>query len=770
MRGKSILLVIVLIVSMFFSGFTFVDIVGNDGGMKYKVDPPTSKTFYFDEEGDRTNEVTEIWVKFTIYGDGKSLSFETNNITLSQISVKGGNKYRLYSGLGATGKDLEAPLNNGGNVPTISHYSFNLGTIIQPWLGNIEVTKSVDDWMDDTPDLDGFTIELWQGNELIESKTTDSNGKVVFSNLSEGSYLIKENLGEESDEWEVTIQNNGVVVLDKDDDKTNYTVTVHNEKIWKGTIRVQKDLVGVPVIEGPSENQVNLVIISPLAGFMMELWQDGVKLFGPTPTNNYGIVEFGNLTAGDYTIKEILGEWSEFFSVSIENNGNITIGPENDTNDIFDITVTNTWKTEDDPWTGTIRVIKDIVGIPENEIDLEGFEFEIWQDDVKIAGPLMTNEYGEVEFPDLAPGTYEVKEILGEASILWTVTYENEGIVIVTQENESDDVFEIDVTNTWKTEDDPWTGTIRIIKDVVGEPEDPPLNEMSLLEVESDLEGFTFEIWKDDVKIAGPLSTNEFGVVEFPNLAPGTYEVKEILGEAASLWTVTYENEGIVIVTEENETYDVFEIDVTNTWKTEDDPWTGTIRVQKAVNDSQNSSPSLSGFQMELWEGGERIRGPIATNSEGVVEFNDVEEGVYQVREVLSSLYSTVISNNGNVTVSEDNETYDIFLVTVTNTRVYPPVIFDPPPIIFIPPPPVEEVEEIVEIIEEEIPEAPPVIEEEEVIEEEIEEIEEIVEVMEEEPIPLATLPRTGPGSPLFLYGLFSIAAGMTLKLKRNKR
>ncbi len=769
MRGKSVALVILLIISMFFSGFTFVDIVGNDNGMDYKVNGATDSIFYFNQDLTLSNTPTEYWVEFTVSEDGKYLSFETNNITLSQISVKGGNKYRLYSGLGATGEDLRAPLNNGGNVPTISHYSFNLGTIIQPWLGNIEVTKSVDDWMDDTPDLAGFTIELWQDGVLVESKITDSNGKVVFSNLSEGSYLIKENLGEESDEWDVTIQNNGVVVLDQNDDKTTYTVTVHNEKIWKGTIRVQKELVGVPVIDGPSENEVNLVVISPLAGFNMELWQDEVKLFGPTPTNNDGIVEFGNLTAGDYTIKEILGEWSEFFSVSIENNGNITIGPENDTNDIFDITVTNTWKTEDDPWTGTIRVIKDIVGIPENEIDLEGFEFEIWQDDVKIAGPLMTDEFGEVEFPDLAPGTYEVKEILGEASMLWTVTYENEGMVIVTQENESDDVFEIDVTNTWKTEDDPWTGTIRIIKDVVGEPEDPPLNEMSLLEVESDLEGFAFEIWKDDVKIAGPLSTDEFGVVEFPNLAPGTYEVKEILGEAASLWTVTYENEGIVIVTEENETYDVFEIDVTNTWKTEDDPWTGTIRVQKAVSDSQNSNPSLSGFQMELWEDGVRIRGPLATNSEGIVEFNGLSEGQYQVREVLSSLYQTSITNNGNIEISEENETDDIFLVTVTNTRVYT-IINNPPPIFFFPPPVINEVEEEVEIIEEEvIPETPPVVEEEEVIEEEIMEVEEEIEI-EEDPIPQATLPRTGSSPSLLLYGLMSLVAGLTLKGKKDKR
>ena len=651
MRGKSILLVIVLIVSMFFSGFTFVDIVGNDGGMEYKVNGATDSKFYFNQDLTLSNTTTDYWVEFTISDDGKHLSFKTNNITLSQISVKGGNKYRLYSELGSSGEGFRAPDNNGDNVPTISHYSFNLRTVIQPWLGSIKVVKSVDDWMDDTPDLSDFKMELWQGDELIESEFTDLKGKVVFSGLSPGSYVIKENLGEGASLWKVTIDNNGMVTLDENPNPSQVTVNVNNEKIWKGTIRVIKELKDMPEVELPyDEIQLADVETSPLAGFMMELWQDGEKIAGPTATDDDGIVEFKNLLAGDYTIKEDLGDWSEFFTVSIENEGDITIGKDNETDDVFEIKVTNTWKTEDDPWTGTIRVIKDVVGVPEDEIDLEGFEFEIWKDDVKVAGPKSTDEFGEVEFSGLLKGTYLVKEILGENELLWTVTYEDEGIIALIEENENDDVFEIKVTNTWKTEDDPWTGT---------------------------------------------------------------------------------------------------------------------IRVQKAVNDSQNANPSLSGFQMELWEDGVRIRGPITTNSEGVVEFNDVEEGVYQVREVLSSLYSTVISNNGNVTVSEDNGTEDVFLVTVTNTRVYPPVIFDPPPIIFIPPPPVEEVEEIVEITEEEIPEAPPVIEEEEVIEEEIEEI---VEVIEEEPIPLATLPRTGPGSPLFLYGLFSIAAGLTLKLKRNKR
>jgi len=531
MRGKSILLVIVLILSMFLSGFTFIDIVGNDGGMTYKVDPPGNKVYYFDEMGNVSNTETDNWVIFTVSEDGKSLSFESQGITISQVSVKAGSKYRLYSDLGAEEEGLVAPLNNGGQLPTISHYSFNTGPIITPWVGSIKVVKSVDDWMNDEPSLSGFMMELWLDGERIEGPTaTNALGEVIFSSLSPGNYEVKEDLGEDSYLWSVTIDNQGMVVVSEVNQVNNmFIVNVLNEKIWNGTIRVIKNVVD-PDVEVP---------------------------------------------------------------------------------------------------------------------DLSGFQFEIWQENTKIAGPLSTNQYGEVEFPSLPSGTYEVREILGEASVLWNVSYENNGIVVLDKENDNDDVFEINVTNTKRSEDDPWTGT---------------------------------------------------------------------------------------------------------------------IRVQKQVNDSGVTNPSLEGFSMELWKDNTRILGPTVTNSQGIVEFNNLEEGLYQVREVQIGGYQIFIPNNGMMEIAEENESNDIFGITVTNTRIYPPIIIFTPPTII---PPVDEPIEEVVIEEEEIPEAPTEIEEEEIIEEEIIQVEEEIE---EEPIPLATLPRTGSASPLFAYGLLSLMAGLSLKGKRNKK
>ena len=106
------------------SSVSFQDFEGNYTN-SYTVDPPEDKIIYLNNDGTKSNVVTDKYVVFDVSDDGTRLSFQATGILVYQIFLKGGEHYRIYSFLpdGVTeANDLVCPLNHGGNIPQISHY------------------------------------------------------------------------------------------------------------------------------------------------------------------------------------------------------------------------------------------------------------------------------------------------------------------------------------------------------------------------------------------------------------------------------------------------------------------------------------------------------------------------------------------------------------------------------------------------------------------------------------------------------------------------
>ena len=213
----------------------------------------------------------------------------------------------------------------------------------EPWEGNIRVYKEVAEEGNEAPILEGFLIEVWQDDEMVDSGETDENGQVVFTGLEEGTYTIKENLGDQADEYDVEIENDGEIVLTEENENDDYfDITVTNTKKteddpnpdpWEGNIRVNK------VVEDEENEDPDL------SGFLIEVWQDD-EMVDSGETDENGEVVFTGLEAGTYTIVENLGDQADEYNVEIENDGEIVLTEENENDDYFDITVTNTKKTE----------------------------------------------------------------------------------------------------------------------------------------------------------------------------------------------------------------------------------------------------------------------------------------------------------------------------------------------------------------------------------------------------------------------------------------
>lgn len=109
------------------------DYEGNISGI-VKIDPPVDTTIYFNEDGSVSDIKTDDYIIFDVSEDGKYLSFVSYNVCIDSLYVKGGNAYRVYEFPEGTtsAEKLQSPINDGGNIPQISHYGLLKFNICKP--------------------------------------------------------------------------------------------------------------------------------------------------------------------------------------------------------------------------------------------------------------------------------------------------------------------------------------------------------------------------------------------------------------------------------------------------------------------------------------------------------------------------------------------------------------------------------------------------------------------------------------------------------------
>ncbi|MDY0236523.1 MAG: SpaA isopeptide-forming pilin-related protein [Gudongella sp.] len=487
-----------------------------------------------------------------------------------------------------------------------------------------------------------------------------------------------------------------------------------DEEPWMGTIEVRKSFAGeYGDIEG-----ISFTLVGP-----DEYSETQV-------TNSDGVVIFEGLFEGEYTLTELTP--SGFVS-SIESGMTINLPEDADEQDYMLIEVVNRMKEDPEPENPDVTIIKEISG--SGEFIYSGFVFElIGQNDINY-GPLTTDSEGKVVFPEVEPGIYEIREILTPQQEEFFIPEDDKDIMVKIN---SDNIFTF--TNTLKVK-----------------PEDPDVTIQKEISGEGSfsLEGFAFELWDDGYKVYGPEVTNSEGKAIFESVKPGTYGLVEVLTtDQAEIFIPEFEKSITVKIDSDNQ------FTFINTVETEE--WNGLIRVIKFVNDSRNSNPSLSGFEFILRKessGEETLIETKTTDSSGILNFANLEEGEYKLYESDRGNFSEGISSAG-LAISLNQETSEdgIFEVKVTNTRRYSRDDDDEDE-----PEDEEEPEEEPEVIivPEPTPEVPPVIVAPEPV---VEAIEEIVEE-----VPQATLPKTGSIDPMLFSGIGAALVGLGLFLNKKK-
>lgn len=415
------------------------------------------------------------------------------------------------------------------------------------------------------------------------------------------------------------------------------------------------------------KNNENVLIDDDTTIFTFELYKEvnGSWIYQETKTiQGNGTVTFNTLEDGKYLIKEI--NIPDKYSLISNNDIEVTISKNEET------TVTFTNKKDAPPtpsWTGTLVIQKIIESnnaalLAEESPDLSGFEFELWNEEGKVVGPLSTGDDGTVTFDNLPAGEYEIRETNSKGYIPKGPFYFN-----LNPDSTNDGIYYHDFYNEPIPVED-----IVIQKIVVDKENKNP-----------DLKGFTFKLYRL-VEVEGEsteefvkeITTEEDGLAIFEDLEFGNYILYESPVEGYEMGLGDYGSEkGLQIVHSEEYTG---AIEVTNTKVPK---WEGTIEVIKSVVDTRNTTPGLSGFTFRLYKSNETLEEFIeeqTTESMGIISFTGLGEGVYKLYELDRAGYIKGISNSGlSLVLNRETANEDrILKVNITNTVDYPEDPEDP--------------------------------------------------------------------------------------------
>ncbi len=501
-------------------------------------------------------------------------------------------------------KEIVAPVGYklSGDVKTVTAAAFteaNSYVVYQSVTNEaIVASATIQKTDDDSNPLANAEFTLYSADGVaIESKFTNTSGVATFTNIPVGNYYICE-----------TKAPTGYVL-----DNTKHTIS--STDFGDGTTAVsftfesvnQKMAARIRIVKRDSVNA------TPLSGAVFSLHDDTGKELDRQTTGVDGVVTFNVAAYGNYTVKEVSAPTGYLI---VENTYNFTV----DSNSSYSSVVVN------EKIKGNIAVKKvNIQGEP-----LDNAEFTLYKEDgvtavTTVTNPVTTNMQGEARFENLDAGTYYVKETRSpEGYIMKGILYKividgaqgnqvDYPITISNEKNPSAKFADIHLT---KTE----TGNANIL-----------------------VAGAEYTLYKDGRPMQVQV-TDENGNLEFKDIPYGTgYVIRE-----------TKAPEGYHLLAEDI----VLTIDETTvsasgvlTVDTSDAPITGKLTLYKV--DVADTSVKLSGAEFQILQG-DTVIDTQTTNAEGVIVFDNLKPGEYQVKEITAPDGYTLLEQVTNVTIKLD--------------------------------------------------------------------------------------------------------------------
>lgn len=341
----------------------------------------------------------------------------------------------------------------------------NVGTIENfKKKGHVTLTKLDVDTQEVIP---GVVFELKQGNEVIQTQTTDNKGQLRFENVVYGDYTVVE----KTPLVNYVANEQAIAVEVREHNKVYDLGTISNRKI-KGTVTLTKVDVDDTSVQ--------------LQGVIFVLKQNGVEKYRAV-TNAQGVASFENVIYGDYKLVEFQ---------TLENY--VLDETERDVEIRVDAETVNVGQLTNRKKKAPVTVVK--VDEDQPTTKLAGVTFILRQDG-KEKYRAVSDDQGLVRFENVIYGDYELVEV--ETLINYNLSTR----VVPVQVREDGVLVEVGLFHNPIKK-----GTVTLIK------RDVDTNEP--------LAGVTYELREGDT-VVRTAQTNAEGKVSFANVIYGDYTLVE---------------------------------------------------------------------------------------------------------------------------------------------------------------------------------------------------------------------------------------------------
>lgn len=333
--------------------------------------------------------------------------------------------------------------------------------------GKIKIVKND---IDTNKPIEGVTFQLSKKDgTVIANSTTNSNGESTFTNLYQGSYVLKE------------ISTNANYILNE----KAFDINVEYNKTTSQTITNEHKKGNIKVYKVDKDNKKVV-----LGNVEFQLYSEEFKkVVGTYYTDVNGELEIKNIRTGNYKLIET--KTNKWYNLA----GDTQIKVE------WDKETTKT--IENELKKGQVKVIK--VDKDNNEVKLEGVEFEVLDENNKVLEKIVTDENGEA-----LTSKYAIRDF-SKLKLRETKTLEN---YVLSDKVETIELKENQISNI-KFENEKIKGKVEITK-------------VDSKDENKKLEGAKFGLYDENDNLIETLITDKEGIALSQVLYKGNYYLKEL--------------------------------------------------------------------------------------------------------------------------------------------------------------------------------------------------------------------------------------------------
>ena len=348
-----------------------------------------------------------------------------------------------------------------GDITGIANLNIKTNT------GKIKIIKND---VDTNKPIEGVTFQLSKKDgTVIANSTTNSNGEASFANLYQGNDILKE------------ISTNVNYILNE---KT-FDINVEYNKTTSQTITNEHKKGNIKVYKVDKDNKKVV-----LGNVEFQLYSEEFKkVVGTYYTDVNGELEIKNIRTGDYKLIET--KTNKWYNLASDTQIKVEWDKE-------------TTKTiENELKKGQVKVIK--VDKDNNEVKLEGVEFEVLDENNKVLEKIITDENGEA-----LTSKYAIRDF-SKLKLRETKTLEN---YVLSDKVETIELKENQISNI-KFENEKIKGKVEITK-------------VDSKDENKKLEGAKFGLYDENDNLIETLITDKEGIALSQVLYKGKYYLKEL--------------------------------------------------------------------------------------------------------------------------------------------------------------------------------------------------------------------------------------------------